>query len=631
MSDIPVQRRGRRRLTLAITSVAAVLAGGAAVVLAPSAFAAGESVNVYLTTTNDSGGRSVTRGLQQQTPLSFAGSSAAANQTITVNEGVTYQPFEGAGASFTDTAAFDLKGSGALSAATQNDVLTKLFSPTGGIGVSALRNVIGSSDLAQNNFAYDTTCCDVNDFALTRDADVLALTKQAVGLNPAMFVMASPWTAPPWMKDNNAYSQGYLQSQYYGAYAQYFVKYIQGYQSAGVPIRYVTEQNEPGCCAGYPSMQWTASGLDYFAANSLLPALKNAGLSTKLLIGDWNFDTYGTWVAPLIGDAAIRTHPNFGGIAWHDYGGDPATETTVHNQYPGVPMFNTEHSGGTWVGNQQAEDMGDLIDYFRNWGRSWTKWSMAVDENMGPHNGGCGTCTGLVTVHRNDARKGQVDYTVEYYTMGHLTKFVRPGAVRIDSSANGTVPNVAFKNPDGSKALIAYNTSGSTQSVKVNWGGQSFTYSLPTKTSATFTWNGTASGGGTGTGGTGRTGTITGLGGRCLDVTDGSTANGTLPQLWDCTAGNTNQQWTLGADGSVQGRGKCLDVANNGTADGSAVHLWDCAASIASQKWTASGGHLVNTASGKCLDVKDNNTANGAKLQIWTCTGAANQNWTVPA
>ncbi|MEV4343600.1 ricin-type beta-trefoil lectin domain protein [Actinoplanes sp. NPDC049596] len=606
-------------------AASAAVVVSAAVLSVPSAsVAAGEAVNVYLTTTSDAGGRTVSRGLQQQANVAFGGSSGSANQTITVNENTTYQQFEGAGASFTDTAAFDIRGSGALSAATQNEVMTKLFSPSQGIGVSALRNVIGSSDLAQGNFSYDNTCCDVNDFSLSRDADVMALTKQAVGLNPSMFVMASPWSAPPWMKDNNAYSQGWLQSQYYPAYAQYFVKYIQGYQSQGVPIRYVTAQNEPTCCAGYPSMQWNAAGLQYFSKTNLLPALQSAGLSTKLLVGDWNFDTYDTWVAPLLADTAIRNHPNFGGVAWHDYGGNPSTATAVHNQYPQVNAYMTEHSGGTWVSNQHAEDMGDLIDYFRNWGRSWTKWSMAVDENMGPHNGGCGTCTGLVTVHRNDARRGQVDYTIEYYTMGHLTKFVRPGAVRIDSSANGTVPNVAFRNSDGSKALIAYNTSGSTQSVKVNWGGQSFVYSLPARTSATFTWSGTQSGNGS-TGGT-----IKGLGGKCLDVTDGSTANGNQPQLWDCTSGNTNQQWTRNADGTITGLGKCLDVAGNSTADGAAVHLWDCIGTVASQKWTVTaGGDIVNTASGKCLDVKDNSTANGAKLQIWACTGAANQKWSL--
>jgi glucosylceramidase len=609
---------------------AALLAGGAIVALAPNAFAANEQVNVYLTTTSDSGGRTVTRGLQQQTPVSFAGTSGSANQTITVNENTIYQQFEGAGASFTDTAAFDIKGSGALSAATQTDVMNHLFNPTTGIGVSALRNVIGSSDLAQNSYSYDNTCCDVNDFSLSRDADIMALTKQAKGLNPAMFVLASPWSAPPWMKDNNAYSQGYLQSQYYPAYAQYFVKYIQGYQAQGVPIKYVTEQNEPGCCAGYPSMQWTASGLDYFAKTNLLPALQSAGLSTKLLIGDWNWDTYDTWVSPLINDTAIRNHPNFGGIAWHNYGGSPSTGTTTHNQFPSVNEYVTEYSGGTWVGNQQSQDMTDMVNFFRNWGRSWTKWSMAVDEQMGPHNGGCGTCTGLVTVHRNDSRRGQVDYTIEYYTMGHLTKFVKPGAVRIDSTANGTVPNVAFKNPDGSKALIAYNTSGSAQTVKVNWGSQSFVYSLPTKTSATFTWGGTQGGGGTTPPPTGgKTGPITGLGGKCVDVAAASSANNTPVQLYDCN-GTAAQTWTLAADGSVQSLGKCMDVAAASTANGAKVQLYDCNGTNA-QKWSVSGNTLVNTGSGKCLDATNQSSANGNQLQIWTCTGAANQQWQVPA
>ncbi|GAB1688530.1 ricin-type beta-trefoil lectin domain protein [Krasilnikovia sp. M28-CT-15] len=601
-----------------------VLAASAAVIPTRPALAANEQVHVYLTTTSDSAGRTVTRGLQPQPSVTFTSGGGAANQTITVNENATYQQFEGAGASITDTAAFDIRGSGALSPATQSDVMTKLFDPDAGIGVSALRNVIGSSDLAQNSYSYDTTCCDLNDFSLNRDADIMALTKQARSLNPALFVMASPWSAPPWMKDNNAYSQGWLRAEYYGTYAQYFVKYIQGYQAQNIPIRYVTEQNEPGCCPGYPSMQWNASGLAYFAKTNLLPALQNAGLDTRLLIGDWNFDTYDAWVAPLINDSAIRSHPNFGGVAWHDYGGNPATESTVHGLFPGVNQYNTEHSGGTWVADQHAEDMGDLVDYFRNWGRSWTKWSMAVDEAMGPHNGGCGTCTGLVTVHRNDARRGQVDYTVEYYTMGHLTKFVRPGAVRIDSTANGAVPNVAFRNADGSKALIAYNTTGGPQTVKVNWGAQSFTYALPARTSATFTWTGTQSGGGAG-----RSGQIAGFGGKCVDVAGANPANGTPVQLYDCN-GTAAQSWTLAGDDSVQALGKCLDVTGGATANGTKTQLYDCNGTNA-QKWTAANGALVNTGSGTCLDATDLSSANGTRLQIWSCTGAANQQWQLPS
>jgi hypothetical protein len=115
---------------------------------------------------------------------------------------------------------------------------------------------------------------------------------------------------------------------------------------------------------------------------------------------------------------------------------------------------------------------------------------------------------------------------------------------------------------------------------------------------------------------------------KCLDVTDGSTANGNQPQMWSCAAG-PNQTWTLADNGSVQGLGKCLDLAGNSTADGAVVHLWDCYDTVATQKWTLTAGHdLVNVAANKCLDIKDNNTANGAKLQLWTCGGGANQKWT---
>jgi glucosylceramidase len=653
------------RKLLVVSMLAAGL--GAPAALPTGAGAAGESVNVWLTTTSDAGGRTVTRGLQQQSPVAFASSSGSAAQTITVNENSTYQPFEGAGASFTDTAAYLLRGSGALSAATRDAVMQKLYDPVNGIGLSFTRNPMGSSDLARSSYSYDDTCCDLNDFSLSRDTDVLALTKQAKTLNPSLKVMATPWSAPAWMKDNNSFNQGWLQSQYYGLYGTYFAKYIQGYAAQGVHVDYVSPQNEPTCCAGYPSMQWNTSGLQYFIKNGLYPALHSAGLDTKVLVHDWNWDGYDTWAAPLLADTAIRNDPNFGGIAWHGYGGDVSTQTTVHNQYPGVNAYDTEHSGGTWIADQQQEDMLNLIDYTRNWGRSWVKWSLAVDQNMGPHNGGCGTCTGLITVHNGDGRSGQVDYTVEYYTMGHLTKFVRPGAVRIDSTANGSVPNVAWKNPDGSKALIAYNNTGSTQSVKVNWGGQSFTYSLPTKTSATFAWSGTQSGGGSGTG---STGAITGLAGKCadvagansadgtavqlytcngsaaqqwtvgtdatiralgkcLDVTSGSTADGARVQLYTCN-GSAAQQWTVGTDATIRALGKCLDVTSGSTADGARVQLYTCNGSGA-QQWTANAAHdIVNPQAGKCLDVTGNSSADGTPLQLWTCTGSANQKWTVP-
>ncbi|MBP0459575.1 lectin [Streptomyces montanisoli] len=613
---------GRRlaRLVLAGALATAGLTG----IAAGSAQAANEQVNITLTTTDDSGGRHVTRGLQQQAPVTFQSGTGGSGTGITVDENTRYQKFTGAGASFTDTAAWLLNSSGALSQATRTDVMNKLFSPTSGIGISFLRNPMGASDLARNSYTYDDGAADpsLSRFSLAHDqADVIPLTKQAKQLDPDLTVMASPWTAPPWMKDNGSYVQGWLQSQYYAAYAQYFVKYIQGYQAAGIPIDYVSEQNEPTVGGDYPGMNWNGSGLAYFAKNDLLPALQGAGLRTKVLALDWNPDSYQSYAAPSVDDPAIRNHPNFGGIAYHGYTGHIDVQTTVHDQYPDVPAFDTEHSGGTWIGDQQSEDMNNLVDYFRNWGQSWVKWSLAVDQSMGPHNGGCGTCTGLVTVH--DDGSGKVDYTVEYYTMGQVTKFVRPGATRIASTASSTLPNVAFQNPDGSKALVAYNGSGSAQQVRVNWGGESFGYSVPAKTSATFTWSGTQAGGPTA-----RTGSFHGLDGKCLDVTGANTANGTAVDLYSCN-GTDAQRWTVGSDGTVKALGKCLDVSGGSTADGAKVQLYDCNGTGAQQWRAEASGDIVNTAANKCLDVKDRSSADGTPTQLWSCTGASNQKWTL--
>ncbi|GAA0229724.1 ricin-type beta-trefoil lectin domain protein [Saccharothrix mutabilis subsp. mutabilis] len=615
-----------RRVFTTTAAIAAVVAASLAV---PAASAAGEQVDVWLTTTSDSGGRTVTRGLQQQTPVNFSTSGGSATHTITVNEGTTYQRFEGGGASITDTTAYLLRG-GPVSAATRDAVMRKLFHPVDGIGLSFVRNPIGASDLSRPGMvSLDDTCCDLNDFGANGyDTDVRLLTAQAKSLNPALRVKGVPWSAPGWMKDNGRMDQmGWLKWEHYPTYAQYLVKYVQSYQNAGIPVDYLSVQNEPNCCQAsnptamnYPGMSWNPSGLVEFTKNHVYPALRAAGLSTKVLVHDWNYGDYANFGSGVLNDAGVRNDPLFGGIAWHGYFGDPAVGTQVHDQYPNVKQFSTEHSGGTWIANQHNEDMADIVNYARNWSGSLVKWSLALNQFMGPHNGGCGTCTGLITVQEGGARAGQVDYTVEYYTTGHLTKFVKPGAFRIDSTANSTVQNVAWRNPDGSKALIAHNGGGSAQSVRVNWGNQSFTYTLPARTSATFTWSGTpGSGGG---------GAITGLAGKCVDVAGAATANGTAVQLYTCN-GTAAQTWTRAADGTLRALGKCLDVNGPSAADGTVTHLWDCHPG-SSQKWTHdSSGRLVNQFSGKCLDVTGNNPADGTRLQIWTCTTGANQKWTL--
>ncbi|MEU3852329.1 lectin [Streptomyces sp. NPDC029554] len=625
----PARRRPGAATAVLLLALALITGPG----LTSPAAAAGERVDVWLTTTSDSAGRNVTRGLAQQTPVTFGSSGGSADQTINVNESTTYQQFEGGGASITDTTAHLLRG-GAISASTRDTVMRRLFSPTDGIGLSFVRNPIGASDLSRpGHVSLDDTCCDLNDFGANGyDTNVRLLTVQAKQLNPALRVKGVPWSAPGWMKDNGRMDQmGWLKWEYYPMYAQYLVKYIQSYQAAGVDIDYLSVQNEPNCCQAsnptamnYPGMSWNASGLIEFTKNHVYPAFRAAGIDTKVLVHDWNYGDYPTIGAPILADAGVRNDPLFGGIAWHGYAGDPAVGSQVHDQYPNVRQFSTEHSGGTWIGNQHNEDLADIVNYARNWSSSLVKWSLALNQNMGPHNGGCGTCTGLITVQEGGPRAGQVDYTVEYYTTGHLTKFVRPGAYRIASTASTTVPNVAWRNPDGSKALIAHNGSASARSVRVDWGGQSFHYTLPARTTATFTWSGTPSGNPGG-----GTGSLVGLAGKCLDVAGGSTADGTAVQLYGCN-GSTAQRWTVGTDGTVRALGKCLDVSGGSTADGARVQLYTCNGTSAQQWSYNSATHdVVNSGSDKCLDITGNNSADGTPAQIWTCTGGANQKWTL--
>nr|GID88701.1 hypothetical protein Ade03nite_76250 [Actinoplanes derwentensis] len=157
--------------------------------------------------------------------------------------------FEGGGASITDTTAYLMRG-GPISAATRDAVMTKLFSPTGGIGLSFVRNPIGASDLSRpGHVSLDDTCCDLGDFNTNGyDTDVRLLTQQARTLNPALRVKGVPWSAPGWMKDNGRMDQmGWLKWEYYPMCAQYLVKYVQSYQAAGVPINHLSVQNEPNC------------------------------------------------------------------------------------------------------------------------------------------------------------------------------------------------------------------------------------------------------------------------------------------------------------------------------------------------------------------------------------------------
>jgi glucosylceramidase len=459
-----------------------------------------QTVNVWLTTDNQK-----TR-LKQQSSLSFAPKSKSIAPIVFVDEMQTYQSIEGFGASFTDSAAYLLNEK--ARSPGLNSVMKNLFDHTNGIGLSFIRNPMGASDITRYDYSYDDLPSGQTDptlanFSIAHDlVDIVPLVKQAKQINPQLKIMANPWSPPGWMKTTDSMIGGFLLSSEYTPFSNYFVKYIQAYAAQGIPIDYISMQNEPlympgdypGMCMP-PSVSDTTCGTsptdETIAIQNELTALANAGLNTKVLIYDHNWDRP-DYPETVLSNLQIAGSSQIAGIAWHGYGGTPGAMTAVHDQFPALGEYETEHSGGTWISDQVRSDFEEITQVMRNWGKSYVKWSLALDQNRGPNTGGCNTCNPLVTV--NDT-SGAVTYDIEYYTLGQYSKFVLPGATRVYSSNAPGFISVAFKNPDGSKALVVYNENSQRQSFRVVWSGETFSYSLPGLSGATFTWKGLRSGG----------------------------------------------------------------------------------------------------------------------------------------
>ncbi|MBO0824194.1 MAG: discoidin domain-containing protein [Actinobacteria bacterium] len=427
--------------------------------------------------------------LAAQAPQRWLPGPAPAGTTVVVDPTRRYQTMTGFGASMTDSSAYVLNK---LPAATRDRTMADLFSPATGIGMSMLRNPMGASDFAVNgSYSYDdqpagATDPTLADFSITHDnAYILPLLRQAQRLNPQLAMMGTPWSPPGWMKTSGSMVTGSFLPQYFAAYAKYFVKYLQGYAAAGVPVRFVSAQNEPLYePATYPGMNFPAAQEATFIGDYLGPALRRAGLDTRILGYDHNWDVL-AYPEQLYADPSSAAYVP--GTAWHCYAGDMSAQTSSHNDYPHAQAFETECSGGTWQGTDAqafSQTMQLLIGVPRNWGQSVVLWNLALDDNRGPQNNGCDTCRGVVTVHAD----GTVTKELDYWALGQVTRFVHPGATRIASSQPGGLWDVAYTNPDGTGTLVAYNptTTGSQLSIQV--GKQHVTTTLAAGAAATYTW-----------------------------------------------------------------------------------------------------------------------------------------------
>jgi glucosylceramidase len=493
----PMSKVARRWLVGAIAaSVVAALSVSLVVWRPMPVFAAGAPVSVWLTTTDGQ------NNIAPQSGLSFSPGAGAAGSTITVNENQQFQQMTGFGAAMTDTSAY-LIGT-KMSTSQRSAVMTALFDPKNGIGLSFVRIPMGSSDYtatppsAPAPYSYDDVPAGQTDptlasFSINHDlAYIVPTLKQALQINPNLIFMANPWSPPAWMKSNGSMIGGSLNASAFGPLAQYFVKFLQAYQAQGVTVAFITPQNEPTYATNYSSMTLSAADETSFIKNNLGPALASAGLSTKILAWDEGNGSV-SYPETVLGDATASSYVS--GIGWHCYDGQLQNMTTVHAAYPSKDAYETECSTGpTGIAPFSAIDV--ALTSVQNWAKGVELWNIALDTSNDGHGGGgpkmgsgCGGCTGLVTI---DQATGNATFTQNYYQLGQVSKFVVPGAYHIaSSSGDASLNNAAFKNPDGSKVLVVHNTSSAADTFNVSWNStQYFTYTLPAGGIATFQWSG---------------------------------------------------------------------------------------------------------------------------------------------
>jgi len=409
---------------------------------------------------------------------------------VAVNDMEQYQTIEGFG--------FALTGGSAqlLMQMTQDrraELLKSLFTTEGdGIGVSYLRVSIGSSDMNDHVYSYDDMPAGETDphldkFSLAADeATVIPVLKEILAIDPDVKILGSPWSAPAWMKTNDAVKGGNLKPEYYGAYAQYLVKYVEGMKAQGITINAITVENEPLNPKNTPSMVVFAPEEDALIAKYLGPAFEKEGIKTEIQVYDHNPDVT-SYPLLILADPAASKY--VAGTAFHLYGGDSSALTCVHNEYPNKNLYLTEQSVGSRPSETTmsiAEPVSRvLIGATRNWARNVLLWNLAADPHAGPHtnDGGCPVCFGAITLDGDHAR-----FNVAYYALAHFSKFVRPGSVRIGSNELEQLSTVAFLAPDGKVVLVAVNTGNFPKTFQIEYHGHNATATLDSESAATYVW-----------------------------------------------------------------------------------------------------------------------------------------------
>jgi glucosylceramidase len=446
--------------------------------------------------------------LQPMQPVAFSRPVPhEALPTIEIDDSRTFQPIEGFGFALTGGSAYLLAG---LHAAERADLLQELFGLTeASVGLSCLRLSIGASDLGRKDFSYWGLRRGAADPDLARfnlcagDREVVPVLQEILAINPAVKIIASPWSAPPWMKTNDRYVAGHLKPECYAEYARYFVKYVETMRLHGIHVSAVTPQNEPLNARNEPSMVMTATEQADFIKGYLGPELRKGAPDTEILCWDHNCDVP-AYPLTVLGDAEARAY--IAGVAWHLYNGAPETMSEVRAQYPAQKVYFTEQwvsAKDDFMGALRWHTKNIIIGTLRNWSRTALEWNLASDPRYAFHTrlGAVGALGGVTIGTTMKQRRGTggapdsfaIGATIErnpgYYLMAHSARFIRPGAVRVHSSEVDRLPNVTCLTPDSRMVMVVMNDGEAPRRFRVRHRGAHATLELGTGDVATLRWN----------------------------------------------------------------------------------------------------------------------------------------------
>lgn len=364
---------------------------------------------------------------------------------LRVNLDQTFQTMDGFGLALTGGSAQVIYR---LEPVKRAALLQELF---GKNGITVLRISVGASDLDSAVFSYED---EPGNFSLDKSKpDLIPLLKEIISINPAIKIMASPWSAPVWMKDNYYSKGGSLMEKYYVSYAEYLANYIEAMAKEGIPIWSLTPQNEPLNPGNNPSMYMSAQMQGNFIVKALGPVFQRKNIQTKIIIYDHNCD-HPEYAIQLLNVPEVRKYVH--GSAFHLYDGDISAMSKVNAAHPDKDLYFTEQWTGA-RGDFASEFMWHMknviLGSVNNYAKAVIEWNLASDPTYGPHTpGGCTECLGALTIGGQEITRNQ-----SYFIVMQAAKFVPPGSIRIGIYAPVTIQAAAFRRPDGKIVILVQN------------------------------------------------------------------------------------------------------------------------------------------------------------------------------